>query len=83
MHMLSGSFIIYGLLGMIHVSCAPLEGVLVCLCKTLLGESFSMEAQDHLDLHRGFKPTGSMKQSHSLHTWEDERCLWTQLYNMR
>jgi hypothetical protein len=57
---LGGSFIKYGLLGMIHVTCGPLEGVLVCLCRTFPGESFSMEEQGHLDLHRGLKPTGWM-----------------------
>ena len=38
---LGGSLIRCGLFGMIHMTCRPLEGVLVCLCKTLPDESYS------------------------------------------
>jgi hypothetical protein len=40
MHMFGGSFIKRGLLSMIHVTCGPLEGVLVFLCRTVLGERY-------------------------------------------
>jgi hypothetical protein len=36
MHMFGWFFIKCGLLGMIHMTCGPLEGVLVCLCRTFL-----------------------------------------------
>jgi hypothetical protein len=35
------------------VTCGPLEGVLICLCKSLTGESLNMEARGSLDLHLG------------------------------
>jgi hypothetical protein len=38
---LGGSFIKCGLLGMIHVTCGPLEGVFSCLYRTLPNESYS------------------------------------------
>ena len=64
------------------VICGPLEGVLVCLCRTFPGERFSMEGLGHLDLHRGLNPTGWMMCPHSFHTCEDERFLWMDLENM-
>jgi hypothetical protein len=33
------------------VNCGPLEGILACLCRSLIGESLIVEAQGHLDLH--------------------------------
>jgi hypothetical protein len=35
------------------VTCGPLEGILVCLCRSLTGESLNMEAHGSLDLHLG------------------------------
>jgi hypothetical protein len=35
------------------VTCGPLEGVLVCICRSLTGESLIMKTQGHLDLHLG------------------------------
>jgi hypothetical protein len=40
---------------MIHVTCGPLEGILVCLCRTFLGVNYSMEKLCHFDLHGGLK----------------------------
>jgi hypothetical protein len=35
------------------VTCGPLEGEFVCLCRALTGGSLFMKAQGHLDLHLG------------------------------
>jgi hypothetical protein len=35
------------------VTCGPLEAILVCLCRSLTGESSIVKAQGHLDLHLG------------------------------
>jgi hypothetical protein len=37
------------------VTRGPLEGILVCLCRTLQGVSYSMEEMFHFDLHGGLK----------------------------
>jgi hypothetical protein len=52
---LGGSFIKCGLLGMIHVTCGTLEGLIVCICKNFPGERYSMEELCHYDLQRGLK----------------------------
>jgi hypothetical protein len=73
----------YDLLGMILVTCGPLEGVLICLYRALQSEILFMEAQGCLDLNRGMKPIGWMMHPLSLDTWEDECCLWRHLDTMR
>jgi hypothetical protein len=35
------------------MTCGPLEGVHVCLCRSLTGDSLIVEEQGHLDLHLG------------------------------
>jgi len=40
---------------MIHVTCGPLEGIIIFLLKTLPDELFSMEELCHIDLHEELK----------------------------
>jgi hypothetical protein len=68
---------------MILVTCGPLEGEFVCLCKAFPGGSLFVKAQVCLDLQRAMKPTGWMMRPLSLDTWEDECCLWRHLNTMR
>jgi hypothetical protein len=35
------------------LTCGPLKGILVCLCRSSNDESLNMEAQGSLDLHLG------------------------------
>jgi hypothetical protein len=57
---------------MIFVTCGKLEGTLVCLCISFLGESLIVEAQGYLKLHWGMKPTGWIMRPLSLDTWEEK-----------
>jgi hypothetical protein len=67
---LASSFYKYGLLVMIHVTCGPLDGVLVFICRTLPGKIFSMEEQGHLDLHKGLNPIGWMMHPTPFKLWK-------------
>jgi hypothetical protein len=62
------------------VTCGPLECVLVCLCRTLTGESLIMKAQGHLDLHLGHEAHRLNDAPPSLGTngnkLDDEYFLW-------
>jgi hypothetical protein len=55
MHMLGWFFYYIRLTWHAIVTFGPLEGVLVCLCRSLTGERLIVKAQGHLDLHLGNK----------------------------
>jgi hypothetical protein len=50
-----GSFIMYGLVDMMLVTCEPLEGEFSCLYKDLTSGRHFVKAQGHLDLHLGLE----------------------------
>jgi hypothetical protein len=49
------------------MTCGPLEGVFVCLCKSLTGENLIVKAQGHLDLHLGHEAHRLDVLSHNLY----------------
>jgi len=53
MHMLGWFFYYIRLTWHDIVTFGPLEGVLVCLCRSLTGERLIVKAQGHLDLQLG------------------------------
>ena len=66
---MGGSFIRYGLLGMICVTCGPFEGIFFCLCKALTGESI---------FHGGTRSLGP-SLGHEAHRLDDAPPLFGQM----
>ena len=78
---LGGSCIRYGLLGMILVTCGPLEGTFVCLYTTFPGEQVSMGRWLRPNLHEGFgaqgwTPNPTSRLSHLVRVRIRIRRLW-------
>jgi hypothetical protein len=75
----AGSFIIYGLLDMMLVTCETLEGEFACLCRALTCGRHFVKAQGHLDLHLELEAHRMDDVPLLLGHLDPRRCLWRHL----